>query len=282
MTSKKSYSYCFTLNNYTAVDDEQLKALEADSKVRYLLYGKEVGEQGTPHYQGYIYYHNRVVFNTLKKALPRANISAARGTVQQNYDYCTKSGDFYEFGDRPLTKTEQGKRGREYWDEQLSLAKKGKVEECDSKLQITHHHALHSIAAKYAPMPPDNDDVDNFWYYGETGTGKSKKARTENPGAYLKLANKWWDGYTGQEVVIIEDFDKSHKVLGYHFKIWGDRYAFPAEVKGSKLNLRPKKIIVTSNWSPREIWGDEPQTLGPIERRFKLVQFFKQLNQASP
>lgn len=122
-------------------------------------------------------------------------------------------------------------------------------------------------------MPEDNEVITNEWYYGTTGTGKSLKARSENKGFYLKMCNKWWDGYLNEEVVLIEDFDKNHHVLGHHLKIWADRYAFPAEVKGSKVNLRPKKIIVTSNYHPQEIWANEPQTLEPILRRFKVSHF---------
>lgn len=86
------------------------------------------------------------------------------------------------------------------------------------------------------------------------------------------MCNKWWDGYTDQETVLLEDFDKSHDKLLHHIKIWADRYPFPGEKKGTAFVIRPKLIIVTSNYHPSEIWPGEVEA-DPILRRFKLVHF---------
>lgn len=85
--------------------------------------------------------------------------------------------------------------------------------------------------------------------------------------------NKWWCGYEGERFVIIDDFDKEHKYMGYYLKIWADRYAFPVEVKGGRKVIRPEKIVVTSNYHPNEIWESEPGTLKPLLKRFKVVHF---------
>lgn len=281
MTSRKR-DYCFTINNYTDADILQLHELENNPKVRYVIIGRETGSEGTPHIQGYVYFNNAVPMVTVSKLISRAHITPCRGSPQQNIDYCSKDGDFVETGERPVSQKRKGELGYDYWETQKRLAIEGKLDQIDPKLYVCHYSTLKRIAADHAAMPLDNEDILNDWFYGETGTGKSKKARDENPGLYLKMCNKWWDGYNGEDVALLEDFDKNHKVLGHHMKIWADRYAFPAEVKGSKVNLRPKKIIVTSNWSPQQIWGDEPETLGPILRRFKVTHFHQNLLQPSP
>lgn len=128
------------------------------------------------------------------------------------------------------------------------------------------------------------NDKPNFWFYGDTGTGKSYAARDEaGADVFLKSAcNKWWDGYRGQEHVILEDMDRTHKYMGFYLKIWADRYAYPAEVKGGAVRCRPKRIWVTSNYSIDEIWQDEPQTSEPLKRRFKQVRFQSLMNMLMP
>lgn len=139
---------------------------------------------------------------------------------------------------------------------------------------------MKAISRDYQKKPDDlppvyHADVKQigYWYYGKTGVGKTHAANADFPDAYRKCANnKWWCGYQDEDNVIIDDLDKKHDYMGYHLKIWADRYAFNAEIKGSSRFIRPKVICVTSNYHPKEIWDDD-STLGPIMRRFKIVHF---------
>lgn len=92
------------------------------------------------------------------------------------------------------------------------------------------------------------------------------------PGAYPKNAGtKWWDGYTNQEVVIIEDFDKYNIGMSQLMKLWLDRYPFVAETKNGSMQIRPRKVIVSSNYLPSEIWTEDASLLEAINRRVQKV-----------
>lgn len=274
-----SRNYVFTVNNYDDEDEHQVYALAWENLVRYICVGKEVGESGTRHLQGFVCFSQPKSLNQVKKLFPTAHFEEKRGTFQQASDYCKKDGDYFEWGSLPMDDNRKGDAGAAAMEELMQ-----RTCECIRKgdyKSIPYAATHHIKAAEYRVLKEAQQDrnldiidgeMEHLWYYGKAGTGKSRKARDENPGAYLKMCNKWWDGYNGQDVVIIEDFDKDHKVLNHHMKIWADRYPFPAEVKGGKIDIRPKKVIVTSNYHPGEIWQEE-QELRPILRRFKIEHF---------
>lgn len=57
----------FTLNNYTPEQEDALATLvdRHPNDVQYVLFGHEVGENGTPHLQGLILFKNRFRFNQI-------------------------------------------------------------------------------------------------------------------------------------------------------------------------------------------------------------------------
>lgn len=105
--------YCFTLNNFAPEDEQRLKDLAESDRVKYLVYGRESGNSGTPHLQGFVIFNSSVVLATAKALISsRAHLEATRGTTQQASDYCKKDGDYVEFGD---CGSKQGKRTD--WDQ---------------------------------------------------------------------------------------------------------------------------------------------------------------------
>ena len=46
-----------------------------------------------------------------------------------------------------------------------------------------------------------------WWIYGKPGIGKSYAVISLYPNLYVKSSTKWWDGYTNQDVVLVDDLD---------------------------------------------------------------------------
>lgn len=98
--------WVFTLNNPTPEEVVNLNNL--GPQVEYLVFGNEVGENGTPHLQGYVHFKAAVRFTTAKNKLsPRVHLEVARGSPEEAATYCKKDGNFQEYGVLPEG---QGKR----------------------------------------------------------------------------------------------------------------------------------------------------------------------------
>lgn len=92
--TKRSRGWCWTLNNYSETDYENIKMAIHSCTVEKWIIGKEVGKSGTPHLQGYLYFKSAKTFDVVKKINDKAHWEAAKGKPSHNYDYCSKDGDF--------------------------------------------------------------------------------------------------------------------------------------------------------------------------------------------
>ena len=102
----KSKRWIFVWNNYprTAVND--VKKFFEDRKAKCWIFGKEIGDENTPHLQGYVEFKSDRRFTTLAKfADGELHWEKARSNKQINADYCAKDGDWYSMG--PIAPKEQ-------------------------------------------------------------------------------------------------------------------------------------------------------------------------------
>jgi hypothetical protein len=186
-----------------------------------------------------------------------------------------KEGDFIEVGVAPRSPKEIGDAEKSRWSAARVAAEEGRFSDIPDELYVRYNsqfHAIHNRSVE-SRVFPDNDVLDNHWFYGPSGSGKSSNARKLYPDAFLKTKNKWWNGYVAQDAVIIDDVDPSHEVwIGAFLKEWSDHYQFQAEVKGSCRVIRPKTIVVTSQYAIEEIFKD-PETVSALKRRFKTKHF---------
>lgn len=254
----------FTINNPTDEDTNQVLAMK--DHVVYIVVGKEKGEQGTPHYQGYMYFKNPRNLKALKKMLPRAHFSLpCKGTHGENQRYCKKEGDILiEEGTLPR----QGERND--IEEVRDMLKDGynmrKVVECSDSYQAIK---VAEVYLKYHEKQRDwKPEV--RWYYGSTGAGKTKQAREWlGEDIYTCLDGiKWFEGYDAHENVLIDDFRRDFAKFHQMLKLL-DRYPYRVETKGGSRQFLAKKIAITAPYKPEEIYNireDVQQLLRRIDQ----------------
>lgn len=270
---------------YDTLEEVQAPLNKIKAKCRYWIVGQEIcPTTGKKHLQCFFQFKERIRRTTLVRILPAFFDPMSKfSSPQAAADYCKKEGNFKEEGElKPIVgaaaqaegRNRGGDKNAERWKRARAILEgNGDIADLDDQIYVVHYSSCMAIRRRHMPPPQIMNwtETPNLWIYGKSGCGKSRKAFTENPGAYSKMCNKWWDGYTGQKVAIIDDFDKRHDVLIHHLKIWADRYGYIAEIKGGAEQIRPEKIIITSNYAPEDIWSDVTGDLEPIRRKFRVI-----------
>lgn len=283
MPSDISKAFCFTYfpgdNEYKARSDfdfEPLRPVFADLQedCQEIVIGRELcSKTARLHLQGYIKFKKSKRWAAVKKILPAgSHIEVAKGTSQHNWDYCSKEDDVvFTHGEPALSPAKQVQRK---WDDTMEAIKDGRLSDIPNDIWIRHLGNIERLIGKFGPKPEELEFLDNRFYTGPTGTGKSSSARREFPNAYIKMPNKWFDGYNGEDVIIIEELSPDHEYLGPILKTWTDHYPFRCEIKGASLFIRPKTIIITSNYTLKQIFKD-PAVEEPLSRRIKTTHFLQ-------
>ena len=273
--------YIGTLNNPNVTVDEFSqfckRVLSASSFAGQL----EKGESGTPHIQFLIGFDTQKRLTAVRKRFdqwhPHLEIA---GNAFKSYEYCTKVDTRIEppvtFG--PIPKPSKRVRGDTKAFNDLVLTKGPEALVKSGELSLINYPKVLAAATLYklnTQKPDDLESLDNWWIFGLPGTGKSRFVRQTYPNHFNKGFNKWWDGYKDGQPVLLDDFGPEHSWMSHHLKNWADHYSFPAEVKNGLTQIRPPQILITSNYTPEEIWPQEKDAnlLLAIQRRFKRKHF---------
>lgn len=273
-TTARTVAWCYTYNNPTAPIPFNIH------QMLYHVYGDEVGESGTRHYQGFIVFKNRKLFTQVKELCPEAHWEAALGTYQQAADYCKKESQFIEEGNLPEQPQKKGSKAggqatKDKWRFISDSAKKGDLHLIDAehpKQFVNSYRNLVAIRKDFTVRLPDLPGVCGIWYHGKPGVGKTRLCSLKYPNAYLKRMNKWFDGYNNEKVVVLDDFGLDHKFMGYELKKLADRYCYMVEVKNASMYIRPELCVVTSQYKIEDIWADDDETKNALQRRFVQVE----------
>lgn len=279
-------NWCFTFNygSHGQPTREDVGEFWTDlcTKAFYAVAGHEIAPStGQKHLQGYVQLRGKLRITQLKKLKNALTVywAAANGDEADNEIYVTKEGrDIIRFGDEPRV-INPGKRVKRDYGRIVTLAMAGKLDEISDEspaMFLQYFNTLTRIKDAYAKKCKDLEPGSKMMYiYGPTGTGKSRSARKLfadlGEPFYNKLQNKWWDHYKGERCVLIDDLGlETGRALVNYLKLWLDMYVFKSEYKGGASDLRPKLIVITSNYHPYEIWGGT-KDYDPIMRRLDVT-----------
>jgi len=117
-------------------------------------------------------------------------------------------------------------------------------------------------------------------YWGDSGAGKSSRARLMDPLLYNVPVHEggttWFDGYEGQKTILFDDFCGGMKYS--QMLRFLDVYPLQVQTKGGFVTLNHKRIIITSNkppetWYSREVQGPAEALLRRIYEYGNVIQF---------
>ncbi|ANC51547.1 replication associated protein [Bovine faeces associated circular DNA virus 1] len=312
----KAKRWCFTINNPFNVDpiiaspgaeddpDEPVvidlrypfwyhHAMLAVFKVEYMVAQIEKGENGTPHWQGFIIFKDQKRLQWLKDHLDkRAHWEVARGTNQQASEYCKKDETY----DPSVIPADMKIRGRFEWgsmpernvpkkDERLKLAadeldtiKDGykRPAEIDSLtlMQCGFIPAYKELTADI--LGPYRPKLQIITMIGPPGTGKSYAIQQyfPNHGRCICGNNGVWFQNPTAPVMVFEEFCgqiQLQRMLQYL-----DPYPLALEVKGGMRPAMYETVIITSNTRP-DGWYTGDQAGQPGKRTDALLALWDRL-----
>lgn len=278
------------------IEEQKLKPV----KIHYMIVSKEFHQDGEEHHHVFLSLSEPLylgkkkmdIFDLVADNRPLLE-NGSMGVYHPNIERCPspkgsikyvkKQGEYSTSGICPFKEELTQKEKNEL------LQQKSLSELVDAGLlslyQVpTIKRALDIIRMeKQSQLPAQKPLV--HWFFGATGTGKSKLANDQSKEKYgddvwrCMFNDQWYDGYIGQQGAIFDDvrpgtfkFDTLLKLL--------DQYKLVVPIKGGFTRWAPKEIWITAPAEPRQLYRNyqtqEPyEGIEQLERRIEDCREFQ-------
>ncbi len=235
-------NYCFT--SFTNIDWEDV--FSKTPQLTYVGWGEETCPSTERwHQQGWLQIKKNLPFSKVKEiAGQQTAIFACKGTAVQNETYCKKGNSFQCIG----VFTTQGARS------DLStiheMIKNGESMKTIADTHFGDYVRYHRGFEKVLFMVRKESTrtfrkVTTVVYHGETGSGKTRAAVTDECYMMHPDGPEWWDGYEGEKHLVIDEYSNQYRIT----RLLGllDGYQIRLPIKGGFTWAEWTSVIITTN-----------------------------------
>lgn len=268
VVTHKTFGPC-TLNNHTPEDIEWLRNLEWN----VCTAAEEIGENGTPHLQFSVTFKRSYSFAALKKLHPRVHWEAQACTADNNY--CRKR-DSKLVIDEDRRKKKGARTDIENVKEVVSSTHS--MRDVVNTATSVQSVRMAELWLKYnePKRPIDPSGIQVHWRYGPTGSHKTRFVWDSHDidEVYCPTSYKWWEGYDGHKIVLIDELRANWCTFGQLLKLL-DIYPYTVETKGGSRQIQATTWYITSCKAPEELYDpyhfDAHERVDQLTRRLTSV-----------
>lgn len=259
-----SRSWVYTKNNW---DDEDVAKLSLLTVSTHRCCAED---EGTPHLQGAITFLRSYTFKQITKLFPTFHWEKALCKDAENY--CIKGEMIIDINN----KTQGSRTDLEAIATMIKEGKSMREVATEYPLQyIRYNKGFQELQRTLAPVTEEYEKLQVLVLVGPPGSGKTREAHEIDPKSYNvpepMNGSLWFDGYTGQKTILIDDF---YGWLKYHTLLQlCDGYPMQLPVKGSFVGKNWKRVIITSNKPPKD-WYERTE-IDALLRRISKIQILK-------
>jgi len=275
----RSESLFFTYANFEGRKEDLLDFLKTIQDPKIVIVGLEFHQSGKHHCHAVTVYDKPKIFYsndafTFNGRTPHIEVP---NNLENVVNYCKKGLDFSEYHrTKPSKQNVKIKSAEELYERVINGESPALLIKNNPKFLLNYIKIKQNINCLKLDLELQSGMIFKrkcVWIAGRTGIGKSYYVRTTCPPneLYSKSPTIWWDAYTCQKTVLLDDF--SDDQLGYELKIWADQYLFTAQVKYGTVIPIYTTFFVTSQKFPYQIFKDKDD-IQAINRRFE----FKTIN----
>ena len=245
--------------------DSARRYFESLEHVRYCVFQYEIGEEGTKHLQGAIFFNIGKRFRTVKDYLPFAHLEKAKGSNSQVRDYCTKSetritepieiGNFAEERERTdirdfvqLVQAGTSKKDLSKLYPTLYLKERNKIDAISADVYEDYAYTCRVVKVTLV--------------YGPAGAGKTtyvrRKLGLKDTFFVNNYDNSAFTYYAGQDNIVLDEFNSGFKLQT--FNLLADVTPLQLRGLGSVKYACYHNLYIVSNFKITDLYKNVRET----------------------